>query len=95
MAFVSDRSGWRNLYVIPVNASSESQAKQLTTGGFLAGLGAWSADGTRIAYHRSAAGNLMERFVDIVDVASGNTQPIVTDPGVNYHPAFSPPGPAT
>ena len=90
VAFVSDRTGWLHLYVIPVSATSESQAKQLTTGGFLAGLGAWSADSTRIAYHRSLAGNQMERFVDVVDVASGKIEQIVTEHGVNYDPAFSP-----
>jgi dipeptidyl aminopeptidase/acylaminoacyl peptidase len=92
VAFVSDRTGWLHLYVMPVNASSESQAKQLTNGGFLAGLGAWSSDSKRIAYHRSAAGNQMERFVDVVDVATGKSEAIVTDHGVNYDPAFSPDG---
>ena len=92
VAFVSDRSGWLHLYVIAVDATSESQARPLTKGNYLAGLGAWSADSSRIAYHRSAVGNQMERFVDVVDVASGKTEAIVTDPGVNYDPAFSPDG---
>jgi Dipeptidyl aminopeptidases/acylaminoacyl-peptidases len=92
VAFVSDRSGWIHVYVMPVNATAESQAKQLTTGGFLAGLGAWSSDSKLIAYHRSAAGNQMERFVDVVDVATGKSEAIVTDHGVNYDPAFSPDG---
>jgi len=92
VAFVSDRTGWLHVYVLPVDATSESQAKQLTTGNHLAGLGAWSPDSARIAYHRSAAGNQMERFVDIVEVASGRNSAIVTDHGVNYDPAFSPDG---
>jgi dipeptidyl aminopeptidase/acylaminoacyl peptidase len=92
VAFVSDRSGWMHVYVIPVNASSESQAKQLTTGNHLAGLGAWSSDSKRIAFHRSVDGNQFERFVDVVDVASGRIEQIVTDHGVNYDPAFSPDG---
>jgi len=92
VAFVSDRSGWLHLYVMPVNATSESQAKQLTTGGFLAGLGGWSPDSRRIAYHRSVAGNQMERFIDVVDVATGKIETIVTEHGVNYDPAFSPDG---
>jgi len=92
VAFVSDRSGWLHLYVTSVDATSESQARQLTKGNYLAGLGAWSPDSRRIAYHRSAAGNQLERFVDIVDVASGANEPIVTDRGVNYDPAFSPDG---
>src|SRR4029079_19252745 len=92
VAFVSDRSGWIHVYVMPVNATSESQAKQLTTGNFLGGLGSWSPDSTRIAYHRSAAGNQMERFVDVLDVATGQNTAIVTEHGVNYDPAFSPDG---
>ena len=35
VAFISDRSGWIHIYVMPVDATSESQAKQLTTGGYL------------------------------------------------------------
>jgi dipeptidyl aminopeptidase/acylaminoacyl peptidase len=92
VAFVSDRTGWIHVYVMPVAATSESQAKQLTAGNYLAGLGAWSPDSKRIAYHRSAAGNQMERFVEVIDVASGKSEPIVTDHGVNYDPSFSPDG---
>jgi len=92
VAFVSDRTGWIHVYVIPTNATSESQAKQLTKGDYLAGLGSWSADSKRIAYHRSAAGNQMERFVDSVDVATGKIEQIVTEHGVNYDPSFSPDG---
>jgi dipeptidyl aminopeptidase/acylaminoacyl peptidase len=92
VAFVSDRTGWIHLYVTPVDATSESQAKQLTSGSFLAGLGNWSPDSKRIAYHRSASGNQMERFIDIVDVASGKSIPIVGEHGINYDPAFSPDG---
>lgn len=92
VAFVSDRTGWIHLYVTPVNATSESRAKRLTTGNYLAGLGAWSPDSKRIAYHRSEAGNQFERFVNIVDVASGRSDAIVTEHGVNYDPSFSPDG---
>jgi dipeptidyl aminopeptidase/acylaminoacyl peptidase len=92
VAFVSDRTGWIHVYVMPVTATAESQAKQLTKGDYLAGLGSWSADSTRIAYHRSAAGNQMERFVDVVDVATAKSEAIVTQHGVNYDPSFSPDG---
>src|SRR5207344_2539325 len=92
VAFVSDRTGWIHVYVMPVTATAESQARQLTRGDYLAGLGSWSADSTRIAYHRSAAGNQMERFVDVVDVATGKSEAIVTQHGVNYDPSFSPDG---
>ncbi|HTK28583.1 MAG TPA: prolyl oligopeptidase family serine peptidase [Vicinamibacterales bacterium] len=92
VAFVSDRTGWLQVYVIPVDAAAEAQAKQLTTGNALAGLGGWSADSRRIAYHRSAAGNQMERFIDVVDVATGRSEPIVTEHGVSLDPVFSPDG---
>jgi dipeptidyl aminopeptidase/acylaminoacyl peptidase len=92
VAFVSDRTGWIHLYVMPVAATHESQAKPLTAGNFLAGLGSWSPDSKRIAYHRSAVGNQMERFVDVVDVATGKSEPIVSEHGVNYDPSFSPDG---
>ena len=36
----------------------------------------------------------MERFVDVVDVALGKSETIVTDHGVNYDPSFSPDGAA-
>ena len=92
LAFVSDRSGWIHVYVIPVDATAESQARQLTSGEFGTGLPAWSPDGTRLAYHHSAAGNQMERFISVVDVASGANVAAVTARGVNLEPAFSPDG---
>ena len=92
VAFSSDRTGWIHIYVISTDATSESQARQLTSGGFLAGLGSWSADSTKLAYHRSEAGNQYERFVNVVDTRSGTSEPIVTTRGVNYDPSLSPDG---
>ena len=92
VAFVSDRTGWIHIYVMPVTATSEKQAKQLTSGNFLAGLGGWSPDSKKIVYHHSTAGNQMERFIDILDTESGKTEPIVTARGVNYDATFSPDG---
>ena len=34
----------------------------------------------------------MERFIDVVDVATGKSEPIVTARGVNLDPLFSPDG---
>jgi dipeptidyl aminopeptidase/acylaminoacyl peptidase len=92
IAFVSDRSGWIHVYVMPANATSESQARQLTTGGYLAGLGGWAPDSRRIAYHHSVAGNQYERFVDVIDVATGRSEAVVKEHGMNFEPAFSPDG---
>ena len=92
VAFVSDRTGWIHVYVMPLDATSESQAKALTSGNFGTGLGSWSPDSRRIAYHHSAPGNQMERFVDVVDVATGRNEPVVAVRGVNLDPLFAPDG---
>ncbi len=92
LAFVSDRTGWIHVYVIPTSATSDAQARQLTSGGYLAGLGDWSPDSRRIAYHHSAVGNQMERFIDVLDVSSAQSTPVVTVRGVSLDPTFSPEG---
>jgi dipeptidyl aminopeptidase/acylaminoacyl peptidase len=92
LAFVSDRSGWIHLYAMPLDATSEAQAVQLTSGNFGTGLGSWSPDSKRIAYHHSADRNQMERFVDVVDVATKHNEAIVTTRGVNLDPLFAPDG---
>lgn len=92
LAFVSDRSGWIHVYVMPINATSESQAKQLTSGSYGTGIGNWSPDSKRLAYHHSAAGNQMERFISVVDVAAGKSDAVVTARGVSLDPVFSPDG---
>jgi dipeptidyl aminopeptidase/acylaminoacyl peptidase len=90
LAFVSDRTGWIHVYVMPVDGSTEARA--LTSGNFGTGLGSWSPDGRRLAYHRSAPGNQMERFVDVVEVETGRVTPVVTSRGVNLDPLFGPDG---
>jgi dipeptidyl aminopeptidase/acylaminoacyl peptidase len=92
VAFVSDRTGWPHVYVMPVDATSESDAVQLTSGDFGAGLPAWSPDGRWIAYHHSMSGNQMERFIGAVEVAGGQARAVVTAPGLNLDPSFSPDG---
>jgi dipeptidyl aminopeptidase/acylaminoacyl peptidase len=92
VAFVSDRTGWPHIYVIPADATSESQARQLSTGNFGDGYAAWSPDSKKIAWAHSVDGNQMERFISIVDAASGRIEPIVTARGVNFDPSFSPDG---
>ena len=94
LAFVSDRSGWIHVYVMPLDAASEAQAVQLTAGNFGAGLGSWSPDSKRIAYHHSADKNQYERFVDVVDVVTKRNEAVVTTRGVSLDPLFSPDGQA-
>jgi dipeptidyl aminopeptidase/acylaminoacyl peptidase len=89
IAFISDRSGWAHLYVIPYNATSETQAKQLSKGDFGDGFAAWSPDSKKVAFAHSEPGNQQERFISVADVATGKITPIVTAHGVNYEPLFS------
>jgi dipeptidyl aminopeptidase/acylaminoacyl peptidase len=92
IAFISDRSGWAHLYAIPADATSESQARQLSKGEFGDGYANWSPDGKSIVYAHSEVGNQQERFLSIVDVASGKVRPVVTARGVNREALFSPDG---
>ncbi len=89
IAFISDRSGWAHLYVIASDATSESQARQLSKGDFGDGFATWSPDSKRVAFAHSEPGNQQERFLSIADIATGKVQPIVTAHGVNYDPVFS------
>jgi Tol biopolymer transport system component/dienelactone hydrolase len=89
IAFISDRSGWAHLYVIASDATSESQARQLSKGDFGDGFATWSPDSKRVAFAHSEPGNQQERFLSIADITTGKVQPIVTARGVNYDPVFS------
>ena len=89
IAFISDRTGWPHLYIIPVNATSESEARQISKGNFGDGYAAWSLDSSTLAWAHSAEGNQMERFISMASVANGDVQPVVTMRGVNRAPVFS------
>ncbi len=92
IAFISDRTGWAHLYVVPGNATSEAQARQLSKGDFGDGFASWSPDSRKIAFAHSEPGNQQERFLSVADVATGKLQPVVKARGVNYDPVFSPDG---
>ena len=92
IAFTTDRTGWAHLYVIPADATSEAQAKQLSKGEFGDAFAAWSPDSKTIAYDHSAPNNQGERFISVVNAATGKIDSIVTAHGVNYDPTFSPDG---
>ena len=89
IAFISDRTGWAHLYVTPSDATSESQARQLSKGDFGDGYANWSPDSKSIVYAHSDVGNQQERFLSVVDVASGKVLPVVTARGVNREAVFS------
>ena len=92
VAFVSDRTGWPLVYAIPTNATSESQAKMLSSGDKVEGYPAWSPDSKRVAYDHSNDGDAMSRYISIADVETGKIESVVKDPGVSLTPVFSPDG---
>jgi len=92
IAFMSDRTGWVHLYVIAVDATSETEARQLSKGDFGDCYAIWSPDSKRVAFAHSEVGNQQERFISIAEVATGKVQPAVTSRGVNYDAVFSPDG---
>jgi dipeptidyl aminopeptidase/acylaminoacyl peptidase len=92
VAFVCDRTGWPLLYVIPSDATTESQAKQVSFGKKIDGFHAWSRDSKRVAYSNSRDGDEMSRYISIADVSTGKVDEVVKDPGVSLDPVFSPDG---
>jgi dipeptidyl aminopeptidase/acylaminoacyl peptidase len=92
IAFISDRTGWPLVYVIPGDATSESQARQVSFGKKVDGFPAWSPDSKRVAYSNSQDGDEMSRYISIADIATGKVEEVVKDPGVSLDPVFSPDG---
>ena len=92
VAFVSDRSGWVHVYVTPIDATSEDEARQRTSGNFGAGLPSWSPDSRHVTYQHSVDGNQMVRYIGVFDLDTGENESVITDLGVNLDPRFSPDG---
>jgi Tol biopolymer transport system component len=86
IAFVSDRSGSEQIYVM---SSSGGTPQQLTTQGTNA-FPAWSPDGSEIAFmsNRNTAPN---REIWVMD-ANGGNQHRITSGGDDYYPTWSPDG---
>jgi dipeptidyl aminopeptidase/acylaminoacyl peptidase len=81
-----------HLYVIDL-ASQEN--RQLTNGAFTVGRFDWSPDSTRIAFdHRVNTDPASSGTADIsiVNVGAGVTTPLVTQPGPDVNPVWSPDG---
>ena len=92
ITFVSDHSGWNQVYLMPSSATSEEQTKQITKGKMAAGWVNWAADSKHFAFAHSNEGDLMERYISIVDVPSGKITAVMTKKGVSYDPVLSPDG---
>jgi dipeptidyl aminopeptidase/acylaminoacyl peptidase len=80
------------LHVVDVATKT---TRALTAGAFVVGAMDWSPDGTRIAFdHRlnSDAGSSGSADISLVDVASGQVKPLVTQDGPDSNPRWSPDG---
>jgi dipeptidyl aminopeptidase/acylaminoacyl peptidase len=80
------------LHVLDLRAKT---SRALTAGAFVVGSFAWSPDGARLAFdHRvnSDAGMSGTADISLVDVASGQVTPLVTQAGPDTNPKWSPDG---
>ena len=81
-----------HLHVIEL---ATKKARRLTEGGFTVGSFDWSPDGTQIAFdHRKSPdpGDGGSADISVVTVADGTLRPLVTQPGPDTTPVFSPDG---
>jgi TolB protein len=85
IAFASNRSGERQLYVMNYDGSNITQITDLNNMG---GRSTWSPDGTKLAFYRGPAG---DRNIFIVNVDGSNVTRL-TSGGDNLGPSWSPDG---
>ncbi len=86
--------GYRMSHLWVFDLATE-KARRLTRGAFTVGQFNWSPDGTQIAFdHRINPANTSGATADIsiVSVADGKVRPLVTQPGADSGPVWSPDG---
>jgi TolB protein len=86
LAFVSDRSGSKELWVMRWDGS---EAQQLTSHKSIAMSPSWSADGQWLAFMSFMRG---QPQLFLLKPTQGYLRPLSTMPGVNTSPTFSPDG---
>jgi Tol biopolymer transport system component len=86
IAFVSDRDGDWEIYVINVDGTG---IRQLTFNDDWDSYPDWSPSGTQLAYTSRQDGNY---DLYVVDVSSGAVRRLTTNPHTDAHPAWSPGG---
>jgi Tol biopolymer transport system component len=84
LAYVSDKNGVENLYVVDVATGSEKQVAPTTDSAQI--LPAWSPDGTRLAFQDNT------EATRIVDIATGTVVPLAAPTYFPGRPAWSPDG---
>ena len=85
IAFASNRSGTRQLYVASANGKNVNQVTDLNNMG---GRSSWSPDGKRLAFYRGPAG---EHDIFTINI-SGSGLDRLTNGGDNLGPSWSPDG---
>ena len=86
IAFMSDRDGDSNIYVMDADGGN---VQQLTDDPPWDWDPAWSPDGTRIAFHSDRDG---DEDIYVMDADGGNVRQLTDDPGWDWDPAWSPDG---
>ena len=93
IAFLSDRDGWDQLYVMP---STGGNPVQITKGKFECWRPSWSPDSTRIAFDANEPDRPGTRHVGLVtlngDPARATIATITSGRGTNIAPVWSPDG---
>ena len=85
IAFASNRSGSRQLYVVNANGKNANQVTDLNNMG---GRSSWSPDGTRLAFYRGPSG---DRDIYVINIDGSGLQRL-TNGGDNLGPSWSPDG---
>jgi Tol biopolymer transport system component len=85
IAFASNRSGTRQLYVANANGRNVEQVTDLNNMG---GRSSWSPDGRKLAFYRGPAG---DREIYIINIDGSGLQRL-TNGGDNLGPSWSPDG---
>lgn len=85
IAFASNRSGQRQLYVANANGK---QVEQVTDLNNMGGRSTWSPDGTKLAFYRGPEG---DHDIYVIDVDGSGLQRL-TNGGDNLGPSWSPDG---
>ena len=86
LAFVSDRSGYANIWTI---AAQGGDPQQIAPENFEQGEPHWSPDGRRIAYTRNQDADIQ---IMVTELASGRSEKVSTQRGVNTNISWTPDG---
>jgi dipeptidyl aminopeptidase/acylaminoacyl peptidase len=91
IAFVSDRSGWDHIYVVPIEGGPP---KPITSGEIEAWRPVWSPDGKRLAFDANEPGRPGSRQIQVADLDQDVpfVRALTSGRGTNVSPEWSPDG---